>query len=92
MVLFKLSSALVERDFSQYVVITNACGIHSQKPMLHNRMFSRCNQGAYEQWNEVIGLLDEIDDDGKIEGGDSATAEHGSNEEADEEIYEKAAI
>ena len=47
-VLFKLSSALVECDFSQYVAITNACGIHLQKPMLQNRMFSRCNQGVYE--------------------------------------------
>ena len=36
-VLWKLSSAQVERDFSQFVAIRNACGSNLKKPMLQNR-------------------------------------------------------
>ena len=48
-VLWKMSSAIVERDFSQYLAITNACGSNLKFPTLQNRVYSRCNKELYDQ-------------------------------------------
>ena len=55
--LWKLSSAIVERDFSQYLAITNACGTNLKKPMLQNRMYSRCNKEEYEIAEDFGSLI-----------------------------------
>ena len=59
-VLYLLSSALVERDFSQYVAIDNCCGNALRKPMLHNRMLSRCNKNEYEHCVFVQELIEQL--------------------------------
>eukprot|EP00984_Skeletonema_dohrnii_P006145 scaffold2192_cov98-Skeletonema_dohrnii-CCMP3373.AAC.1 len=47
-VLKKASSADIERDFSKYLAITRAVGTTQiKKPMLHNRVFCRCNKEDY---------------------------------------------
>ena len=56
-VLFKLPSAIVERDFSQYLAITNACGTKLTKPMLQNRMYSRCNKEEYSVADDLASLV-----------------------------------
>ena len=58
--IYLLSSALVERDFSQYVTIDKCCGNALRKPMLHNRMFSRCNKNAYEHCVFVQELIEQL--------------------------------
>ena len=56
-VLFKLSSAIVERDFSQFLAITNACGTKLTKPMLQNRgMYSRCKKEEYSVADDLASL------------------------------------
>ena len=44
-----MSSAIVERDFSQCLAITNACGSNLKFPTLQNRVYSRCNKELYNQ-------------------------------------------
>ena len=53
-VLFKTSSALVERDFSQFVAVTNFCGSNLKYPSLQNRIFLRCNKQVYDDESDVI--------------------------------------
>lgn len=78
-VLWKLSSAMVERDFSQFVAIRNACGSNLKKPMLQNRMYSRCNKTDYEntasQSNSLGALLVEVENELEVneEGHTDAT-------------------
>ena len=66
-VLWKLSSAMVERDFSQFVAIKNACGSNVKKPMLQNRMYCRCNRKDYEttasQSNSLGAVLVEVENE-----------------------------
>jgi hypothetical protein len=62
-VCWRLSSAMVERDFSQFVAIKNACGSNIKKPMLQNRMYSRCNKDAYEYAAKLEALMVEMGDD-----------------------------
>lgn len=52
-VLKKMSSASVERDFSKYLAVTRAVGTTKiQKPMLHNRVFCMCNKKDYANMKE----------------------------------------
>lgn len=53
-VLVKTSSALVERDFSQFVAVTNSCGTNLKYPSMQNRIFLRCNKQVYEDESEAI--------------------------------------
>ena len=39
----QISSCDVERTFSQWVAIQNACGKQMKKPVIESRMFSRVN-------------------------------------------------
>lgn len=64
-VLWKMSSAIVERDFSQYVSVTNACGSNLKKPMLQNRMYARCNKKLYVNADSLEGLLGQVEDNDK---------------------------
>ena len=65
-VLWQLSSAKVERDFSQYAAIVSVCGSNLKQPMLQNRMYARCNKEDYERADklEVEALLAQLDDNG----------------------------
>ena len=47
-VLWQLSSAIIERDFSQFLAIINACGNGLTFPTLQDQVFSRCNKEVYE--------------------------------------------
>merc|ERR1712087_596159 len=42
-ILLQVSSCDVERGFSQWVAILNACGKQMKKPVIESRMFSRVN-------------------------------------------------
>ena len=55
-----MTSAMVERDFSQYAAITAVCTSNLKKPMLQNRMFSRCNKDDYERV-DMKALLAEVE-------------------------------
>ena len=60
-VLFKLSSAIVERDFSQYVAVKNVCGNQLRKSMLQNRIMNRCNKSLYEYCESIDSILADIE-------------------------------
>ena len=60
-VLWKMSSAMVERDFSQYAAITSVCTTNLKRPMLQNRgMYSRCNKEDYNRV-DMKALLAEVE-------------------------------
>ena len=59
-VLYLLSSALVEREFLQYMAIDNCCGNALIKPMLHNCMFLQYKKNAYEHCVFVQKLIDRL--------------------------------
>ena len=54
-----MSSAMVERDFSQYAAITSVCTTNLKKPMLQNRMYSRCNKEDYKRVDMKALLAEE---------------------------------
>lgn len=60
-VLKKLSSAIVERDFSKYLAVTHAVGTTKiQKPMLHNRVYCMCNKKEYEKMKAKAANVDGV--------------------------------
>ena len=68
-VLWTLSSAIVERDFSKYVAITNACGTNLSFPTLQDRVFAMCNKDVYRELEARIleGDVDEIENQNEEE-------------------------
>ena len=77
-VLWTLSSAIVERDFSQFLAIMNVCGNRLSFPAMQNRIFSRCNKRVYEELEAIIfadqsfkSAIEEDDEEGVISVGES---------------------